>query len=72
MEANWLHTSDDTSVSFDSNDVKQGIPADRAELKAGIQAKINQQWSVTALVSGQKGSDDYGDVNGSLNMHYSW
>lgn len=72
MEANWLHTSDDTSVSFDSNDVKQDIPADRAELKAGIQTNINQQWSVTAQVAGQKGSNDYDDLNGSLNVRYSW
>jgi outer membrane autotransporter protein len=72
MEANWLHTSDDTSVSFDSNDVKQDIPADRAELKAGIQANINQQWSVTAQVAGEKGSNDYDDLNGSLNLRYSW
>ncbi|HFZ8994067.1 TPA: autotransporter outer membrane beta-barrel domain-containing protein [Citrobacter freundii] len=72
MEANWLHTSDDTSVSFDSDDVKQDIPTNRAELKAGIQANINSQWSVTAQVAGQKGSNDYGDLNGSLNLRYNW
>lgn len=72
MEANWLHTSDDTSVSFDSNDVNQDIPTDRAELKAGIQANINQQWSVTAQVAGEKGSNDYDDLNGSLNLRYNW
>lgn len=32
-EANWLHTSDDVSVSFDDATVKQDLPANRAELK---------------------------------------
>lgn len=71
-EANWLHTSDDASVSFDGATVKQDIPTNRAELKVGIQADINKQWSIRAQVAGQKGSDDYGDLNGSLNLRYNW
>ncbi|MES0259624.1 autotransporter outer membrane beta-barrel domain-containing protein [Citrobacter portucalensis] len=71
-EANWLHTSNDVVVSFDNASVKQDIPANRAELKVGIQADINKQWSIRAQVAGQKGSDDYGDLNGSLNLRYNW
>ncbi|MDU5627263.1 autotransporter outer membrane beta-barrel domain-containing protein [Citrobacter sp.] len=72
MEVNWLHTSDDTSVSFNDMQVDQDIPANRAELKVGIQANLNSQWSVSAQAAGQTGSNDYRDLNGSLNVRYSW
>ncbi len=42
-EANWLHTSDDVSVSFDDATVKQDLPANRAELKVGLQADIDNR-----------------------------
>ncbi|EFQ7123549.1 fibronectin-binding autotransporter adhesin ShdA [Salmonella enterica] len=71
-EANWLHTSDDVSVSFDDATVKQDLPVNRAELKVGLQADIDKQWSVRAQVAGQTGSNDFGDLNGSLNLRYNW
>ncbi len=71
-EANWLHTSDDVSVSFDDATVKQDLPANRAELKVGLQADIDKQWSVRAQVAGQTGSNDFGDLNGSINLRYNW
>ncbi|EJJ1044157.1 fibronectin-binding autotransporter adhesin ShdA [Salmonella enterica subsp. enterica] len=71
-EANWLHTSDDVSVSFDDATVKQDLPANRAELKVGLQADIDKQWSVRAQVAGQTGSNDFGDLNVSLNLRYNW
>ncbi|MEK3429034.1 fibronectin-binding autotransporter adhesin ShdA [Salmonella enterica subsp. enterica] len=71
-EANWLHTSDDVSVSFDDATVKQDLPANRAELKVGLQADIDKQWSVRVQVAGQTGSNDFGDLNGSLNLRYNW
>ncbi|EAT9710219.1 fibronectin-binding autotransporter adhesin ShdA [Salmonella enterica subsp. enterica] len=71
-EANWLHTSNDVSVSFDDATVKQDLPANRAELKVGLQADIDKQWSVRAQVAGQTGSNDFGDLNGSLNLRYNW
>ncbi|EKO2942496.1 fibronectin-binding autotransporter adhesin ShdA [Salmonella enterica subsp. enterica serovar Infantis] len=71
-EANWLHTSDDVSVSFDDATVKQDLPANRAELKVGLQADIDKQWIVRAQVAGQTGSNDFGDLNGSLNLRYNW
>ncbi|MDA8518118.1 autotransporter outer membrane beta-barrel domain-containing protein [Citrobacter sp. Igbk 16] len=71
-EVNWLHTSDDVAVAFDGAKVKQDLPADRAEVKVGIQANLNSQWSITGQVVGQKGRNDYGDLSGSLRVRYSW
>ncbi|WP_410736151.1 autotransporter outer membrane beta-barrel domain-containing protein [Citrobacter freundii] len=47
-EVNWLHTSDDVGVAFDGAEVKQDLPADRAEVKVGIQANLNSQWGNAA------------------------
>ncbi len=71
-EANWLHTSDDVSVSFDDATVKQDLPLLRAELKVGLQADIDKQWSVRAPGCQRTGSNDFGDLNGSLNLRYNW
>ncbi|MBB3322638.1 autotransporter outer membrane beta-barrel domain-containing protein [Atlantibacter sp. RC6] len=71
-EANWLHTSDEVSVAFDEASVQQDLPADRGELKLGIQANVNAQLTVRAQVAGQKGSDSYSDLSGSLNLRYNW
>ncbi|GKX53965.1 hypothetical protein SOASR030_00770 [Leminorella grimontii] len=72
LEANWLHGTDDVSVSFDGASVKQDLPADRAELKAGVQTSLGERWSVAAQAVGQKGSHGYGDASFSLNARYSW
>ncbi|MFP5928729.1 autotransporter outer membrane beta-barrel domain-containing protein [Salmonella sp. 741265055_HSA] len=71
-EINWLHTTDDLSVSFDGAQVQQDLPANRAELKLGLQAVLSRQWSISAQATGQKGDHDYRDLNGSLNLRYSW
>ncbi|EDW4356212.1 autotransporter outer membrane beta-barrel domain-containing protein, partial [Salmonella enterica subsp. salamae] len=71
-EINWLHTTDDLSVSFDGTRLQQDLPTDRAELKLGLQANIGSQWSIRAQAVGQKGDQDYRDISGSLNLRYSW
>lgn len=71
-EINWLHSTDDLAVSFDNATVKQDLPADRSELKVGIQANLNSQWKVSVQAAGQKGNNDYRDLNGSFNLRYSW
>lgn len=71
-EANWLHASHDAAVTFGDTRIAQDRPADRAELKVGIQANVNKQWSITAQAAGQKGGNDYSDMSGSLNVRYSW
>lgn len=71
-EVNWLHINDDISVTFNHADVQMDLPANRAELKAGIEVNLNNQWSVTGMVTGQKGSNHYDDLNGNLNVRYSW
>ena len=71
-EVNWLHMTDDMAVSFDNSAVNLDLPADRAEIKLGIQAAINNQWSISAQATGQKGNNDFSDLSGSVNLHYSW
>nr|WP_309599204.1 autotransporter outer membrane beta-barrel domain-containing protein [Escherichia marmotae] len=71
-EVNWLYTSGDVSVSFDGAEMKQDSPTNRAQAKVGIQANQDCQWSITGQVVGETGSHNYNDLNGSLNLRYSW
>lgn len=72
LEANWLHSTDDASVSFDGARVKQDLPANRAELKVGVQVNLGDRWSVAAQASGQKGNHGYSDASFGLNARYRW
>lgn len=71
-EINWLHSTDDNVVSFDDAQVKQDLPANRGELKLGVQANIVSQWSVRLQAAGQTGDNGYSDLNGNLNIRYNW
>lgn len=71
-EVNWLYTSGDVAVSFDDAETKQGIPSNRVQAKVGIQVNLDSQWSITGQVVGETGSHNYNDLNGSLNLRYSW
>lgn len=71
-EVNWLYTSGDVSVSFDGAEMKQDSPTNRAQAKVGIQVNQDCQWSITGQVVGETGSHNYNDLNGSLNLRYSW
>ncbi|HAF5134364.1 TPA: autotransporter outer membrane beta-barrel domain-containing protein, partial [Salmonella enterica] len=72
MEVNWLHASGNASATFGDAKVSQDLPNDRAEVKVGIQANVNERLSVYAQAAGQKGKNDYGDASFSLNMRYNW
>ena len=52
--------------------MKQDSPTNRAQAKVGIQANQDCQWSITGQVVGETGSHNYNDLNGSLNLRYSW
>ncbi len=71
-EINWLHSSQDIGVAFDGARVTQDLPADRAELKVGVQMNINNRWNISAQAAGQKGNNDYRDLSGGLNVRYNW
>lgn len=71
-EVNWLYTSGDVSVSFDGAEMKQDSPTNRAQAKVGIQANQTASGVLLAKVVGETGSHNYNDLNGSLNLRYSW
>lgn len=72
VEVNWLHTHDDIAVAFNGSHAEQELPPSRGELIMGIEASVNEQWYVRTQIAGQKGSDDYSDLSGSLNLRYNW
>lgn len=72
VEANWLHASNDQAVSFNGTNIAQGVPRDRAELKAGLQGQISKNWDAWAHVGMQLGESDYRQFEGMAGFSYRW
>ncbi|GGP27048.1 autotransporter outer membrane beta-barrel domain-containing protein [Silvimonas amylolytica] len=66
VEANWLHGNRADSVSFEGQTVASDTPANRGELKAGVEARLDRDTTAWAQGHGQWATDfsSYGALGG--------
>ncbi|MCM7587698.1 autotransporter outer membrane beta-barrel domain-containing protein [Enterobacter chuandaensis] len=72
IEANWLYNGYDDAVSMDGTRVESDTPRHRYEVKAGLEAKLANQWSIWGNVGTQQGGSDYHSIEGGLGVKYTW
>jgi len=72
IEANWLYNGYTDSVKMDSTRLESDTPKHRYEVKGGVEAKFNNQWSMWANVGTQQGGSDYRSIEGGLGVKYTW
>ncbi|RKF49455.1 hypothetical protein BCY88_17685 [Paraburkholderia fungorum] len=72
VETNWWHGPSSPSVAIDGNMFNLSMPANRMELKTGLQGQVTKNLSVTGSVGVQTNFGGYGVVTGQLAAKYSW
>lgn len=72
IEANWLYNGYTDAVKMDSTRLESDTPKHRYEVKAGIEAKLSNQWSLWGNIGTQQGASEYRSVEGGLGVKYSW
>ncbi|WP_174348848.1 autotransporter outer membrane beta-barrel domain-containing protein [Lelliottia aquatilis] len=71
-EVNWWHGRSSQSTRFNADVVHDNLPADRLELKVGLQGNISKQTSIWGSIAGEKGSSDYRAGEIQIGVKYSW
>ncbi|CAB3729785.1 hypothetical protein LMG24238_05618 [Paraburkholderia sediminicola] len=72
VEANWWHGPTSQSVTVDGNAFNLAMPANRMELKTGLQGQVTKNLSVTGTVGVETNLGGYSVVKGQLAAKYSW
>ncbi|MFY0478530.1 autotransporter family protein [Achromobacter marplatensis] len=69
---NWWHSNPASSVSFNGLPVKDLYPANRYELKIGVNADLNKGWTTWANLGGSWGAQDFHQYAGRVGVKYTW
>ncbi|MFA9439159.1 autotransporter outer membrane beta-barrel domain-containing protein, partial [Uliginosibacterium sp. sgz301328] len=71
-ELNWWHGPASQSAMFNADSVRDALPGNRYEAKAGVQGNVSKHMIVWGSVAGEIGSQNYRSVEFQLGTKYSW
>jgi len=72
VEVNWWHAGRDNEVVFDGRRVKQALPDDIYEGRAGFEVELGQRWTGALSLGVQGGGQDYRNIIGGLGLRAAW
>lgn len=72
IAANWLHNTDPVGINFDGENVKQAGTANIAEIKLGVEGKLNTKLNVWTNVGQQIGGDGYSNLSAIIGVNYQF
>lgn len=73
VEMNWLHSTAKSDMTFNKHyTFSDDRPANRFEIKAGVEGQISPNWTVWGNVSHQMGADDYSGDRAMIGVKYQW
>lgn len=72
MEVNYLNSTAKNELKFNGDSQHDGLPRSRFETKLGLQGNVNNNWSISAQVGGEWGSNNFKRYTGQLNVNYQW
>lgn len=72
VEVNWLHNSRDFSATMDGINISESGSRNLGELKAGVEAKLNQSLNVWGNVGTSVGSKGYMDSAAMIGVKYNF
>ncbi|MBB1595162.1 hypothetical protein A9973_13875 [Achromobacter sp. UMC46] len=71
-EVNWWNGPSSQRASFDGEVVREQLPANRVELKAGVQGNVTKAVSLYGSLGLEAGSNNYTGARGQIGVKYSW
>jgi autotransporter family porin len=71
-EVNWWHGPDTQSITFDGETLRDDLPGDRIESKAGLQGNLSKSVRMWATIGMEAGSGDYLDGKAQVGLKYIW
>lgn len=72
VEANWLHNSREFGVSMDDASISQDGTKNLAEVKLGVEAKLNNAFTMWGNTAVQMGEQSYTDASAMLGVKYQF
>ncbi|EFE3930233.1 autotransporter outer membrane beta-barrel domain-containing protein, partial [Escherichia coli] len=72
IEANWINNSKVYAVKMNGQTVSRDGARNLAEVRTGVEAKVNNNLSLWGNVGVQLGDKGYSDTQGMLGVKYSW
>lgn len=73
VEVNWLHSTAKSDMTFNKHyTFSDDRPANRFEIKAGVEGQISPNWTIWGNVSHQMGADDYSGDRAMIGVKYQW
>ncbi|WP_025138568.1 autotransporter outer membrane beta-barrel domain-containing protein [Achromobacter sp. DH1f] len=71
-ELNWLRGPASQTVRFDGQAVREQLPANRVELKAGLQGNVTKSLTLSGSLGLETGARNYQDASGQIGVKYAW
>lgn len=72
VEANLWHGPSSQRIAFDNDQVNERLPANRYEIKAGLQGNVSKSVSVYGSLGLQTGANNYGSATGQIGVKFAW
>ncbi|WP_054181315.1 autotransporter outer membrane beta-barrel domain-containing protein [Trabulsiella odontotermitis] len=72
VEVNWIHNTETYGVKMDGTRVSRDGARNLAEIRTGVEGKLNDRLTVWGNVGVQMGDKGYSDTQGMLGVKYSW
>ncbi len=71
-EVNWRHDFSRTSIAFDQVVIGESAPEDRFEFNVGLDAKIDNAWTLAFNLQTEQGIADYEGVEALVSVKCGW
>lgn len=72
IEANWWHETHKSSIMMNEDRLYDDSPANRYEVKGGVEGKFNDSFHSWANMGYQTGENDYNEITGMVGVKYLW
>ena len=72
FQLDWWHGAGTPVIDFGPTELQGGVPKDRYEATAGLQAQLGPRTALTMRIQGEWGKHDYQGVEGQIGFQTRW